>query len=169
MKTIIRGKAKGQFSMEDFSTESNGDSYQIFVAGRHVGDVENGVFKKTISGSRHILRKPPAIALSVESLERAELAGACDIQIKDIESGRVYACTVEHFRKYSFPIQRGGFEPQLALPLERFEVSSPLNISSRAPKSGEVKRKAGNGKRVRNPRGVVSTLSPRQLMFKGLL
>jgi len=155
--------------MSDSSIQSNRESFQIHISGRHVGDVEKGVFKKTISGSRHILRKPPAIALSVESLERAELAGACDIQIKDIETGRIYASTVEHFRGYSFSIQRGGFEPQLAMPLELFDVSSPLIISSRAPKPGEIKRKAGNGKLVRNPRGVVATLSPRQLVFKGML
>lgn len=55
--------------MDDSSIQSNHESFQIHVAGRHVGDVEKGVFKKTISGSRHILRKPPAIALSVEALQ----------------------------------------------------------------------------------------------------
>lgn len=154
--------------MNNSSTLSNRESFQIHVGGRYVGEVVGGIFKKNIIGSRHILRKPPAIALSVESLEQAEGAGARDIQVRDIESGRFYTCTVEHFRHYCFPLQRGGFEPQLALPLERFDVSSPLVIASRAPKRGEVKRKPGNGKRVRNPRGVVMG-SPRQMVFKGMI
>ena len=154
--------------MQNSSTQSNRESFQIHVAGRHVGVVENGIFKKTITGSRHILRKPPAIALSVESLQQAEHAGADEINITDIETGCVYACTVEHFKGYSFPLQRGGFEPQLALALEQFDVSCPLEISSRAPGPGEVRRKPGNGKRVRNPRGV-QQISPRQLVFKGMV
>ena len=154
--------------MQNFSTDSNGKSIQIFVSRRHVGDIVNGVFKKSISGSRHILRKPPAIALSVEALRLADQAGAHDIQITDIESARLYTCSIEYFKQFAFPLQRGGFEPQLALQLERFDVSSPLVIASRAPKPGEVRSKAGNGKRVRNPRGVVMG-SPRQMVFKGML
>lgn len=154
--------------MKDFSTDSNHKAIQIHVAGRQVGEVLNGVFKKTISASRHILRRPPAIALAVEALEQAEQAGAQDIEIKDIETGQLYTSTVEHFRRYCFPLQRGGFEPQIALPLERFAVSAPLVIASRAPKPGEIKRKPGTGRRVRHPRGVVLA-SPRQLMFKGLI
>ncbi len=154
--------------MENFSTQSSHRAYQIRVAGRHVGEVAGGVFKKSILGSRHILRKPPAIALSVESLRQAEQVGASEIQITDTESKRVYSCTIEHFKEFSFPIQRGGFEPQLALPIGRFDVISPLEYSSRALKNGEIKNSPGNGKRTRNPRGM-RLESPRQLLFKGMI
>lgn len=154
--------------MENCSIDSNPSSIPIRVAGRHVGEVVQGVFQKTIVGSRHILRLPPSIALSVESLEQAEEAGARDIQIRDNETGRLYMCTVEHFRRRAFPIQRGGFEPQLALLLEEFDISAPLELVSRAPRRGEIKRKPGNGKRVRNPRGMVLG-SPRQMVFKGMV
>lgn len=154
--------------MDDSSIKTNPDSYQIRVAGRHVGDVVSGVFKKSISGSRHMLHKPPALALSVESLTQAEQAGASEIYITDKESGCVYSCSIDHFKENSFPIQRGGFEPQLALMLARFDVTSPLDYSSRALKCGEVKHQPGNGKRIRNPRGV-RLESPRQMLLKGMM
>lgn len=132
-----------------------------------MGEVVGEVFKKNITGSRHILHKPRAIALSVESLTQAEHAGAREIQINDKETGRVYSCSIDDFRDKSFPIQRGGFEPQLALPLDKFEVTSPLEYMSRAAKQGEIKHAPGNGKRTRNPRGV-RLESPRQLLFKGM-
>lgn len=141
---------------------------KISVSNRYVGDVSGGVFRKSIKGSRHILRTPPAICLSVESLRQAEQCGACEIRITDIESGRVYSSTLEHFKRFSFEVQRGGFEAQRGLCLERWSLTEALQITSRAAKRGEIKRKAGNGQRTRNPRGV-SNVSPRQLLFKGML
>lgn len=148
--------------MSDFSTK------KIFTDGRVVGEVVGEVFKKNISGSRHILHKPRAIALSVESLTQAEKVGAHEIQITDKESGDLYACPFDRFKEYAFPIQRGGFEPQMALTLDRFDVSSPLAYSSHTTKRGEIKHAPGNGKRTRNPRGV-QLESPRQLLFKGMM
>lgn len=148
--------------MSDCSTK------KIFTSGRVVGKVVGDVFKKNIFGSRHILHKPCAIALSVESLNQAEKVGAHEIQITDKETGALYACPFERFKEYAFPIQRGGFEPQMALTLDRFDVTSPLDYSSRALKQGEIKHTPCNGKRTRNPRGV-QLESPRQLLFKGML
>lgn len=153
--------------MENFSTQSNQASNRIHVAGRIVGEVASGIFKKSILGSRHILHKPRAIALSVESLTQAEQFGASEIQITDKESKWVYSCSVEHFKEYAFPIQRGGFEPQLALPIERFITTTPLEYSSRTLKRGEIKHKPGSGRHIRNPRGM-RLESPRQLLFKGM-
>lgn len=148
--------------MSDCSTK------RIFTSGRVVGEVVGEVFKKNISGSRHILHKPRAIALSVESLTQAEKVGAHEIQITDKESGDLYTCPLDRFKEHAFPIQRGGFEPQMALPLDRFDVTSPLDYSSRALKQGEIKHTPSNGKRTRNPRGERRE-SPRQLLFKGML
>jgi hypothetical protein len=154
--------------MTDSSTNQNTQPYQIRISNHHVGDVIDGKFKKRIKFSKHALRTPPALALSVESPNQAEQVGAREIEITDIESGRVYSCSIEYFKQYAFPVRRGGFEPQLALVLQRFDVTSPLEISSRALKPGEVKRNPGNGKRTRNPRGV-RLVSPRQLLFKGMV
>lgn len=148
--------------MSDCSTK------KIYTGGRVVGEVVGEVFKKNISGSRHILHKPRAIALSVESLTQAEKVGAQEIQITDKESGALYACPFERFKEFAFPIQRGGFEPQMALTLDRFDVTSPLDYKSRALKQSEIKHTPHKGKRTRNPRGM-KLESPRQLLFKGML
>lgn len=118
--------------MSDCSTDLTPDSFQIRVAGCKVGEVASGVFRKSISGSRHILRKPRALALSIESLKQAEQVGAVEIEITDKESRKVYSCSVEHFKEHAFPIQRGGFEPQLALLIGDFDITSPLEYQSRA-------------------------------------
>ncbi len=97
--------------------------YSIIVSGRYVGKVDGDTFKKSIKGSKHILRTPRAIALSVESLAQAEQAGAQKIEVKDKESGLVYSCTVTHFRQYAFDLQRGGYESQKALCLSSWNVS----------------------------------------------
>lgn len=154
--------------MSNVITNQGRESFQIRISGRYVGDVKDGVFHKVIKGSRHILRTPRAICLSVESLRQAEQLGALYIEVGDTETGFIYSCSIEHFKRFSFELQRGGFELQRALIIERWELTAPLEIESKAAKRGEVKRKAGNGQRVRNPRNV-SQPAPRQLVFKGLL
>jgi len=98
-------------------------SIPVFTKGRVTGKVCGDTFEKKIKGSKHMLQKPPAFALSVESLAQAEQAGAREIAITDKESGRVYRASVEHFRRYSFELQRGSFEPQRALTLDRWNVT----------------------------------------------
>ena len=99
------------------------NSTRIYANGRVVGQVTNGVFTKTVSGSRHFLRKPQAICLSTMSLFDAEKAGALSLSVTDIETGLIYSATVLHFQRYSFDLQRGSNEPQKALPLENWDVS----------------------------------------------
>jgi len=113
--------------MKDYIPEQSylQEGSKIFVAGRVVGRVEGGVFVKSIEGSKHILHKPRAIALSVESLQQAKALGADRISIRDRETGTVYFTDIAHFERYSFSMQRGGFEPQKALPLERWSLDVP--------------------------------------------
>ncbi len=89
----------------------------IYTGGRVVGRVRNGVFYKSIAPT-HYLRKPPAIAFSVESLNQAEAAGAVHVEVKDRVTGTIYRATIKHIREKGFPVNRAGFEPQLALSLE---------------------------------------------------
>ena len=96
---------------------------KIYTGGHFVGTVSGGIFHKSIKASRHLLRQPPAICLSVESLQQAERAGACEIEVTDTETGRVYHSTTEHFRRYAWQIQRGNFEKQYAMSLERWSVT----------------------------------------------
>ena len=105
--------------MSNFNTNSK----PIFAGSIYVGCVKNNRFCKAIVGSKHILHTPPALALAVESLTQAERAGATEIEITDKESGYVYFSTVSHFRRYAFDLQRGGYEKQRALVLERWTVT----------------------------------------------
>jgi hypothetical protein len=91
-----------------------------------IGEVNNGdTFQKRLRSSRHFLRRPPAIALSLNSLSQAEKAGALFIKILDLDSDRVFWTTIAHIREKGFPIQHGRFEPQLALRLKEWLNKKP--------------------------------------------
>ncbi|MDZ4159477.1 MAG: hypothetical protein U1B80_06785, partial [Anaerolineaceae bacterium] len=95
----------------------------IYAAGRIIGEVEGSTFKKAIHGSRHFLRQPPAIAISVDALDAAEHAGATQIEVLDKESGVRYRSSVQHFRDVGFTFER-GFGRQIALPMAGWTMSS---------------------------------------------
>ena len=115
--------------MQDCSTIQEKGTNQIRISNRYVGEVEDGKFKKRIQFSKHALHTPPALALSVETIVQAERFGAREIEIIDLESGRVYSCTLEHFKRYSWQLQRGGFEPQRAMALDRWTVTAPITFT----------------------------------------
>lgn len=108
----------------------------VYANGRVVGKVQAGAFRKSIDFSKHALRYPPALALSVDSLQQAKRAGAEAIEIYDRETGRVYSCAITHFMRYSFELQRGGYERQRALPL-RYWTASGGNVENRPPENRE--------------------------------
>ncbi len=91
---------------------------QVIYSGGHiVGIVRGETLTKSVFGSRHFLRTPPAIAIGVDVLTSAEQAGAVDISVVDQETGILYRSTIEHFRECAFPLDR-GYGPLLALALE---------------------------------------------------
>lgn len=94
-----------------------GDSHQIYANGHVIGQVRNGTFFKSIAPN-HYLRVPPAIAFSIESLQQAERAGAVRLEVKDRVTGTIYRATIAHLWEKGFPVNRAGFEPQIALSLD---------------------------------------------------
>src|SRR3972149_6611814 len=78
------------------------------------GQVRNGIYTKTVTGSIHRLRKPPAWAVDISDLAEAERLGATRIEIFDRESGTIYTSTIENFRAHALPVNR-GYGRQLAL------------------------------------------------------
>jgi hypothetical protein len=86
-----------------------------------VGHVEGAVFRKTVRGSVHMLRRPPAWALDLQSLADAEAAGATAVEIHDRETGLTYWATIASIRRYGFPLNR-GHGAQVGLVLERWQV-----------------------------------------------
>jgi hypothetical protein len=89
----------------------------IYVGRVVVGHVTEGVFKKNIDFTQHVLLQPPALAFSVDSLEQARKAGARLVEVKDRQSGIVYRASMATLRDRGFIIKRGGYELQLALVL----------------------------------------------------
>lgn len=95
----------------------------IWTRGRVVGTVSGETFKKSVKASSGFLHSPPAICLSLESIQQIQERGVNRIEVTDTESGRVYTVTLTHFLQYAFDLQRGGYEAQKALPLSYWNVS----------------------------------------------
>lgn len=92
--------------------------------GQVIGEVSGRVFRRRFKGSVHLLRKPPALA--VEKHAYLQARGQFDsLQWEDSESGRIYTCSAATFDRYAFPIQRGEYPVQLALPLRYWTVADP--------------------------------------------
>lgn len=118
--------------MSNSITKSAGGGYPIFAGGKVVGKVKSAVFSKQIKGSKHLLLKPRAIALDVDSLRQAKDYGAKTIRITDMESGIVYSCDMAHFDRHSFELNR-GFGSQRALPLDRWTVTAGMKVNTPLP------------------------------------
>ena len=103
-----------------YSTKNN----EVIIGGRILGEIRGDVFQKTIQGSRHFLRKPPAIALDLAAIDRAEKAGAVRIRVKDSETGIVYWTTIAAMRRSGFVFDR-GWGRQIALHISKFEKVQP--------------------------------------------
>lgn len=93
----------------------------IEVGGRVVGYVRDGTFHKRLVGSKHFLRRPPAIALDLQSLHDAAAAGATRVRIFDIEGDAYYNALVTTILRKGFAFDR-GHGVQIALPLAQWNL-----------------------------------------------
>ena len=103
----------------------------IFCNGHIVGKVTARTFCKVISGSKHLLRKPAAIAFDKTTLKDARKAGALDVCVTDRETGRVYRASIDDIETFGFGVFR-GFGSQVALAVSRF------SIDGREPEAAQV-------------------------------
>ena len=105
----------------------NSNSFQKLVnttikaQGKIIGHIQDHTFNKRVQGSKHMLRKPPAWCVSKEAFCEEILPSTNTIIIEDTENGVTYECLTEVFAEHAFEIQRGNFEPQLALTLNYWE------------------------------------------------
>jgi len=107
------------------------NSISVFAAGRIVGRVDGDTFKKSITGSRHFLRKPPAIAFDVSTLRDVEDAGALSVEVLDRETGRKYHAPISLVLAKGFFFNR-GFGEQIGLSLRYFDVTGGNATTTRA-------------------------------------
>lgn len=93
-------------------------------AGQVIGEVRNRTLYRRFRGSKHLLRKPPALCIEAEAYRKAR---PCFERLEwhDVESGRVYHCDASHFDRYCIAIQRGDYPVQLALPLRYWAIEKP--------------------------------------------
>ena len=103
------------------STTTHGVNTPVRAQGKVVGYLQDHTFVKRVQGSKHMLRKPPAWCISKQAFIEQVVPHAEKIIVEDIESGRFYECGTEVFAEHAFEIQRGNFEPQLALTLNYWE------------------------------------------------
>ena len=99
-------------------------SNPIFLRGtnRVIGVVRGQWFEKTIAASKHLLRKPEAIAFDTSTLDDAERAGADAVFVRDCETGTLYRQQIAVIRRFGFSVSR-GFGRQVALPLTHFSIN----------------------------------------------
>lgn len=112
---------RNETSLQGASHLSHKNFSNISVGTQVVGKVLNGVFTKRVRGSRHFLRKPPAIALDIDTLEQALRLGATMVEIYDLESGMFYRAKIDLIFEKGFKFNR-GYGDQIALCLSRWEI-----------------------------------------------
>jgi hypothetical protein len=126
-----RRSGRGQNLAQD-SADSRINSTPIYSGIKVVGQVKDGVFIKKVSASRHFLRRPPAIAFDVDSLNQAAANGAIQVQVADNETGFVYSTTMQHVQERGFEFDR-GFGRQIALVLSEWTKTQPGQLPFSQP------------------------------------
>lgn len=81
-------------------------------------------YYRKVDGSRHFLRKPPAITNDMAALAEAERLGADRVRIVDSETGIEYTCIIPIIHEYGFTLNRGWGE-QIALPFAYWIKTTP--------------------------------------------
>lgn len=117
----------------------------IHVNGKPVGKVSNGVFQKTIAGSKHMLRTPKALAFDVSSLRDAADAGAERVEVYDSESRTTYTASLACLREHGAPLER-GYGRQWFLALDWWNVNGERakNEIKAAQTNREIKNLQGS-------------------------
>jgi hypothetical protein len=93
--------------------------------GKVIGYVEGDTFYKTnIMEHVHMLRKPPAWAVDVVSLDQAQQAGARMVHIHCHDTNRIYIASITCIRKKGRFIDR-GHGSQYALYVKHWQVHDP--------------------------------------------
>lgn len=101
--------------------DNNPGRTPIYLKQTAIGYVSGRTFHKVIVGSKHLLRRPPAIAFDRCTLADARRAGALAVAVTDRETGRTYRATLDTIETDGFAVRR-GFGDQVALALRGFEV-----------------------------------------------
>lgn len=86
----------------------------ISVNNKKIGYVEGDTFYKIVFGSKHFLRKPPAITYNDSAIEDAKGNGATKLAVYDSEADVFYTADMSILDNNHIKIDY-GYGPQLAL------------------------------------------------------
>jgi len=120
-RRIVRGEEKPQPQRQrsSFAIANHNTEFPLKVNNRIVAVLRGSVLdiRRTTAG---LLRVPPALAIACDVLNLAESMGCREIVATITDTGRVYGISLADFQAHSWPIERGGYEPQKACPLAAF-------------------------------------------------
>lgn len=128
----------GSHTQADFPTRT-----PIHAPGKAkpIGYVVSDMFVKHVSGRKHFLRVPPAIAFDAPTLDDAERAGATMVCIHDQDTGAVYRAPVHLIRSKGFAFDRGHGR-QIALTLDRWSRNGAVSEAERRTEAQTIRAEA---------------------------
>ena len=92
----------------------------VWVDGRIVAQICDGIFSKSIAGSKHLLKAPPAIALDADSYDGLR-ENFRTIKVTDRETGRTYVISADEFDRFKVQMDR-GYGRQYFVPLGNWDI-----------------------------------------------
>ena len=121
MAAATQGKSETQegYPMLKYHCSTK-DKRLVRVNGRIIGKIEDGIFTKSVIGSKHMLRCPPAWAIQGDAFENEVKTNAKEIVVIDKETNIQYRTTVEIFDSQKGTLDR-GFGKQYFLTLNHWE------------------------------------------------
>ncbi|MFC1967851.1 hypothetical protein ACFLVX_00460, partial [Chloroflexota bacterium] len=96
---------------------------QVKVDGKIIGTLDGNKFIKTVVGSRHRLRRPPAWALDAGAFDQEVRPNATEVIVIDKETGVEYHASVETFDQLKGELDR-GFGRQYFLTLNHWQTKN---------------------------------------------
>lgn len=96
---------------------------KILLGDKYIGEIRDDVFVKRVQGSRHLLKRPKAIAIDKGIVERIRYEVNV-IEVVDLESEVTYRTSMKQFLEKSIFIDR-KYGEQLALPLQYWTKEMP--------------------------------------------
>ncbi len=121
------GRARQGLAAVAGSRQSDDSTVFYNAHGKVVGALKDGWLRKRVRTDVHQLRKPPAWCIDAAHLDRLEAMGAAGVLLVD-EHGTEWRATVQTFRQYGIPIDR-GHGAQVALPLARWRTTVAGQLS----------------------------------------
>jgi hypothetical protein len=100
---------------------NTGQKRLVKVDGRIIGYLRDRTFYKSVSGSKHRLRQPPAWAIDAEAFDTEIKPNSTKIVVVDRETGMEYQASVETFERFKGELDR-GFGRQYFLPLPQWQI-----------------------------------------------